>query len=220
MGVLPALHVPPSCHCHVTGCFPGSFLHLCVVPPPPPSLLSFFFNERLKIRLTEVTGCVSSHPPARCCGGLGGQWALCGEAVSMVGTLGGGVQSRPSSIRALVSPGGSGDILVVGPQPQVTLLPQAIVSPWHGHHSRSPHQPGSPCPHGHGYHPRTPHPPKPSCSSPRPPHHHSPLCPHGMATTPVHHVPRPRPHSPVAEPGWLQCYPEAAAPYVWGQHTR
>lgn len=92
--MLPALHVPPSCHCHVTGCFPGSFLHLCVVPPPPPSLLSFFFNERLKIRLTEVTGCVS-HPPARCCGGLGGQWALCGEAVSMVGTLRGGGTVTP-----------------------------------------------------------------------------------------------------------------------------
>lgn len=66
-----------------------------------------------------------------------------------------GGQAHAGGIRALVSPGGSGDIsgprycfLMVGAQSQVTLLPQDIVSPWHSHHTRPLHHSGPPCPHG------------------------------------------------------------------------
>lgn len=78
----------------------------------------------------------------------------------------------------------------------------------------------------------------------------SPPCPHGTATNtghlpppaimsqsqatslpqsvvspwhghgPGHHVPRPCPYSPAAEPERLHHHPGAAAPYGWGQHPR
>lgn len=202
---------------------------------PPPSLLSFFFNERLKIRLTEVTGCVS-HPPARCCGGLGGQWALCGEAVSMVGTLRGGGYSH-----APVPSGHSSHL-----EGQGTSL-------WWGHSPRSPccHRPlclhGMATTPGHltslGHLVRMGMATTPGHLTP--PSHHVPVP--GHLTTTVHCVPMAWPppqstmspgHVPTAQlqsqdgfnatrrqqhpmygdntPGDLG----AAAPYGWGQHTR
>lgn len=246
VGVLQAPRLPPSCHRHVTGSFPGSFLRRC---PLPNSSLSFFFNKRLEIRLAEVTGCVS-HPPARCRGGPGGQGALRGDRVALAGTQWGHRQAlvaagHPSHLE------GQGTSLVLAtvsswwghsprsphchgplclhamattpshlttmghhvpmawPPPQATTspfqptsLPQVTVSPCHSHDPGPPHHPGTPCPH---------------C---RLPHYHRPPGPHGMATTPAHHVPKPCPDSPVAELGWLRCHPGAAAPYGWGQHPR
>lgn len=144
------------------------------------SSLSFFFNERLKIRLAEVTGCVS-HPPARCCSGPG--WA--GGSAWGQGGRGwdtGGTQTHPGCIRALVSPGGSGTSLVI-----------ATVSLWWGHHPGSPH-----------------------C--------HRSLCPHGMATTPGHHVLIPgHPtatghHVPMSQPPPWDTSPPQATLSPWHGH--